>query len=302
VLSRARSTASAREPTGMGALDLDQLGRGHWVAACLVQINRPASSVGLMWCRLSQKAAMQRSGYIAIVDDDASMRKALARLLRVHGINSRNFPSARALFNTVCSSQQSDMPDCLIVDVNMPEMTGIELQRELLKRDVRIPTIVISASDDKNIVASAAFLGAVAFFTKPVPGDALVIAINSAKKRHHLPTGHGFDRSAVVVDWLDACRSGQLNALLDLYEQQATLICDCDQINLAGRNSMAVYWKSKLESRAASAFILDGMTQTGDEIEVDCQSCKGKPVRIHFRFSPLGKILHTRFAPIPRSA
>jgi hypothetical protein len=93
-----------------------------------------------------------------------------------------------------------------------------------------------------------------------------------------------------------------LNALLDLYEQQATLICDCDQINLAGRNSMAVYWKSKLESRAASAFILDGMTQTGDEIEVDCQSCKGKPVRIHFRFSPLGKILHTRFAPIPRSA
>jgi FixJ family two-component response regulator len=143
---------------------------------------------------------MQRSGYIAIVDDDASMREALARLLRVHGINSRNYPSARALLNAVCSSQHSDTPDCLIVDVNMPEMTGIELQRELLKRGVRIPTIVITASDDKSIAASAALLGAVAFFPKPVPRDALMTAINSAKKRHHLHTRDHFDRSGVVVD------------------------------------------------------------------------------------------------------
>jgi FixJ family two-component response regulator len=72
---------------------------------------------------------MQRSGYVAIVDDDASMRGALARLLRVHGINSRNYPSARAFLEALSSR----VPDCLIVDVNMPDMTGIELQCELFE-------------------------------------------------------------------------------------------------------------------------------------------------------------------------
>jgi len=240
---------------------------------------------------------MQRSGYVAIVDDDASTRAALARLLRMHGINAQSYPSARALLNAVSFTQPSDMPDCLIVDVNMPEMTGIELQRELLNCGVRIPTIVITASEDKTVAASAASLGASAFFLKPVPRDALMAAINSAKKGHYMRTRDEFDRSGVVVDWLDACRSGQLNALLNLYDERATLICDCDGINLTDRNSMAIYWKSKLESKAASAFTLDGMTLTGDEIQIDCQDCKGKPVRIQFRFSPLGKILHTRFGP-----
>ena len=70
---------------------------------------------------------MQRSGYVAIVDDDAPLREALARLLRIQGINSRSYPSARVFLEGLASG----MPDCLIVDVNMPEMTGIELQGEL---------------------------------------------------------------------------------------------------------------------------------------------------------------------------
>ena len=236
---------------------------------------------------------MQR--HVAIVDDDASMREALGRLLRVQGIKSRNYPSARAFLEALPSHK----PDCLIVDVKMPDMTGIELQGELLNYGVRIPTIVITASEDKGIAASAASLGAVAFFLKPVPRGALMAAINSAKKRHYMHTRNDFDRSGVVVDWLDACRSGQLNALLNLYEERATLICDCDGINLADRSSIAIYWKSKLENKAASAFMLGGMILTGDEIQVNCQDCKGKPVRIYFRFGPLGKILRTKFGPLP---
>ena len=142
---------------------------------------------------------MQRYGYVAIVDDDASMRKALARLLRIHGINSRSYPSARVFLEDLSSG----MPDCLIADVNMPDMTGIELQRELLNRGVRIQTIVITASNDKSIAASAASLGAAAFFIKPVPRDALMQAINSAKKRQYMHTPDNFDHSGVVVDWFD---------------------------------------------------------------------------------------------------
>ena len=104
-----------------------------------------------------------------------------------------------------------------------------------------------------------------------------------------------------MIDWLNACRSGQLDALLNLHDVRATLACECDGVNLEGRNSLAIYWKSKFESKAASAFTLDDMILTGDEIQLDCQSCKGKPVRVHFRFSPLGKILHTGFCPIPHS-
>lgn len=240
---------------------------------------------------------MQRSGYVAIVDDDAPIRGALARLLRIHGINSRSYPSARVFLEGLASG----MPDCLIVDVNMPEMTGIELQRELLNRGVRIPTIVITASNDKSIAASAGSLGAAAFFLKPVRRDTLIAAIHSANERQFMRTPDDFDHSGVVIDWLDACRSGQLDALLNLYEERATLRCDCEGVDLAGRNSLAIYWKSKLESKAASAFTLDDMILTGDEIQVECQSCKGKPVRIHFQFNPLGKILHTRFGPLPLS-
>jgi hypothetical protein len=121
--------------------------------------------------------------------------------------------------------------------------------------------------------------------------------INSAEK--HTPDD--FDHSGTVMDWLNACRSGQLDALLNLYDARATLRCDCDGVNLAGRNSLAIYWKSKIQSKAASAFTLDDMILTGDEIQLHCQSCKGKPVRVHFRFNSSGKILHTKFDPLPRS-
>jgi DNA-binding response OmpR family regulator len=247
----------------------------------------------LAFAESGEAAIMQR--HVAIVDDDASTREALGRLLRVQGINSRNYSSARAFLDAL----PPRTPDCLIVDVNMPDMTGIEMLCELLNYGVRIPTIVITGSDDNSIAASAVSLGAVAFFLKPVPRDALMAAINSAKKRHYMHKRNDFGRSGVVVDWLDACRSGQLNALLNLYEEQATLICNCDGINLVDRNSIATYWKSKLESKAASAFTLGGMVLAGDEIQVNCQGCKGKPVRVHFRFSPSGKILHTKFSPLP---
>jgi len=122
---------------------------------------------------------MQRFGYIAIVDDDASTREALARLLRAHGIDSRSYSSARAFLEAL----PSGMPDCLIVDANMPDMTGLELQRELFNLGVRIPTVVITASDDERVAASAASLGAAALVLKPVGRDTLMAAIHYATKK-----------------------------------------------------------------------------------------------------------------------
>jgi FixJ family two-component response regulator len=114
---------------------------------------------------------------VAIVDDDASTLTAL-RLLRLHGIGSRSYPSARAFLTALPSA----VPDCLIVDVNMPEMSGLDLQRELLTRGVHIPTIVITAVDDDSVAATAASPGAADFLLKPLMRERLMAAINSAAK------------------------------------------------------------------------------------------------------------------------
>jgi hypothetical protein len=77
--------------------------------------------------------------------------------------------------------------------------------------------------------------------------------------------------------------------LLDLYDERATLECDCERVSLTGRKAIAAYWAPKLESKLATAFTLDDMTLTGDGVQVDYQSYEGKPVRIYFRFDPSGK-------------
>ena len=102
-----------------------------------------------------------------------------------------------------------------------------------------------------------------------------------------------FDPLAVIVDWLDACRSGALKALLDLYDERATLDCHCERVSLAGRNAIAAYWAPKLQATLTTAFRLDDITLTPDGVQVDYQNYEGKPVRIHFQFGPSGKIIHT---------
>ena len=121
---------------------------------------------------------MTRSGHVAIVDDDPSIRTALARLLGRHGIECRTYSSARDFLEALPSGP----PHCLIVDVNMPDMTGLELQRELSNAGFRIPAIVITANADQRMARAAASLGAVAFLPKPVPADKLMAAVTSCSQ------------------------------------------------------------------------------------------------------------------------
>ena len=115
-------------------------------------------------------------GQIAIVDDDAPTRVALARLLRAHGIACQAYSSARDFL----ASLPSATPACLIVDVDMPEMSGLDLQVALLKLGIHIPTVVITGVPDESVAARAASLGAHTLLSKPVGRDALMAAIDSA--------------------------------------------------------------------------------------------------------------------------
>jgi ketosteroid isomerase-like protein len=110
-----------------------------------------------------------------------------------------------------------------------------------------------------------------------------------------------FDQIAIVVDWLDACRARDLEALLDLYAPDASLECACnDRTILRGRADLASYWRPRLGDFSPTAFGLDEITPDAEGVVVDYISFEGKPVRIFFAFDGDGKILQTRCRPSAR--
>ncbi len=100
---------------------------------------------------------------IAVVDDEEEVRSALERLLKTSGYDVAVFASAEALLR---SSRLQDI-SCLIADIRMPRMSGLELQAQLGEVGYTIPTIFITAHGDQNIRIRAMEAGAVAFLEKP---------------------------------------------------------------------------------------------------------------------------------------
>jgi hypothetical protein len=116
-------------------------------------------------------------------------------------------------------------------------------------------------------------------------------------------SGDESDPVATVVDWLDACRGRRIHALLELYDETATLECACDgSASLTGRAALEAYWQPKLTNPLPGSFSMDDVTADGESVILDYQNYEGKPVRIHFRFNAAGKILHTRCDLLGRCA
>ena len=111
------------------------------------------------------------------VDDDASMREALSRLFRSTGMRAQIFASAEDFL----AIKRPDAPACLVLDVRLPGLSGLELQRELA--DAAIPIIFITGHGDIPMSVEAMKAGAVEFLTKPFRDQALLDAIHQAIKR-----------------------------------------------------------------------------------------------------------------------
>jgi FixJ family two-component response regulator len=111
---------------------------------------------------------------IFIIDDDPSVSKGLTRLLNAAGMLTEAFLSAKDFLD----SARIDQPGCIVLDVQMPEMTGPELQEELNKAEYCLPIIFLSAHGDVPTTAEAMKKGAVDFLTKPVDGNELIKAIH----------------------------------------------------------------------------------------------------------------------------
>ncbi len=113
---------------------------------------------------------------VFVVDDDASVRDAIRKLISSVGLRVETFGSTREFV----SSRRPDAPACLVLDVRLPDVSGLEFQRELAEAGVNLPIIFITGHADVAMSVRAMKAGAVEFLTKPFRGQELLDAIQEA--------------------------------------------------------------------------------------------------------------------------
>jgi two-component system response regulator FixJ len=121
-------------------------------------------------------STMQHEQTIYVIDDDDAVRQSLEFMLKAAGIKSRSFDSAKA-FMTVLPEITSG---CVVTDVRMPEITGIDLLRHVRKTHPDLPVIVITGHGDISLAVEAMKIGATDFLEKPFDGQQLLTAVRSA--------------------------------------------------------------------------------------------------------------------------
>jgi len=114
--------------------------------------------------------------HIAIVDDDASVRRALARLLGTYAFSVRTYPSGPEFLESL----KRGTPDCLILDLQMPGMTGLEVLHDLAGAGFRFPVLIATAQDELGIRSRCQLAGATAFLAKPFQTEPLLEALATA--------------------------------------------------------------------------------------------------------------------------
>jgi FixJ family two-component response regulator len=119
---------------------------------------------------------------VLIVDDDASLCRALARLARSVGLRTLAFPSATEFLR----SERPDAPSCLLLDVRMPGMNGLDLQAELTAGNIDLPIVFMTGHGDIPMSVRAMKAGAIEFLTKPFRDQDLLDAIHLALERDRL--------------------------------------------------------------------------------------------------------------------
>jgi FixJ family two-component response regulator len=130
---------------------------------------------------------------VFVVDDDQAIREALANLLEAEGLPTRLFPSTEAFLR----EWNESMRGCLVLDVRLPGMSGVELQEKLLAAGIRIPIIFMTAHGDVPMVRKVMKAGAVEFLSKPFQREELLTAIQLAFAREREISSERSQRQAV---------------------------------------------------------------------------------------------------------
>ena len=131
---------------------------------------------------------------VFVIDDDESIREALKSLIRSVGLNVQTFASAHEFLE----SRRPDVPGCLILDVRMPGLSGLDLQRDLTEASIHIPIIFITGHGDIPMSVRAMKAGAVEFLTKPFRDQDLLDGIQQALERDRLARSQRADNAELL--------------------------------------------------------------------------------------------------------
>jgi FixJ family two-component response regulator len=137
--------------------------------------------------------ATTEKSFVFVVDDDDSLRESLGSLFRSVGLEVRTFASTQAFLRT----KLPDAPSCLVLDVRLPGMSGLDFQGELAKSDVHVPIVFMTGHGDIPMTVKAMKAGAVEFLTKPFREQDLLDAVRIGIERSN--EGHQKDRSLAKV-------------------------------------------------------------------------------------------------------
>jgi len=140
---------------------------------------------------------MHTSGFLAILDDDESVQSALRDLIESAGMSTLCFNSAEQFLDSRAGHKAS----CLIADIRMPGMSGIELQAKLKTELCRIPIIFITGRGDIPLAVNAMKEGASDFFTKPVSGTALLSSVERALQQNLANRREAAERASLVAKY-----------------------------------------------------------------------------------------------------
>jgi len=121
----------------------------------------------------------ENGGVVFVVDDDAGMRRALEDLIRAVGLEVEGFASAQEFL----SRKRPDVPGCLVLDVRLPGLSGLDLQKRMIHSAMEIPIVFITGHGDIPMTVKAMKAGAVEFLTKPFRDQDLLDAVQQALER-----------------------------------------------------------------------------------------------------------------------
>jgi FixJ family two-component response regulator len=116
---------------------------------------------------------------VAIVDDEEAVRKALGRLLRSSGLDAETFPTGQAFLDSLADAR----PDCLVLDLHMPGLTGLQVLQKLQLSTPMLPVIVITGQDEPENRVRCLAAGAAAYLRKPLDDELLLNTIDRAVRR-----------------------------------------------------------------------------------------------------------------------
>jgi len=141
---------------------------------------------------------LSASSVVFVVDDDVSVRESLELMIRQAGWEPQTFSTAQEFLDR----PQASVPSCLVLDVSLPGLSGLDLQRKIAAERCGMPIIFITGHGDIPTTVRAMKAGAIEFLTKPFNDDALLGAIGQALERSRIALNHDAEMRALQKSWL----------------------------------------------------------------------------------------------------